>query len=98
MAGIAAVFKALSNPNRLAVYQIVCRAAQKKAKGLTIEGICKEAGMKQPAVSHHVAHLERAGLIDRTKDRWWVHCTPSAQGLALLARFSKSPAEFSDER
>lgn len=96
MAGIASVFKALSNSNRLAVFQIICRAAQKKSKGLTIEEICKEARMKQPAVSHHVAHLERAGLIDRTKDRWWVHCTPSAEGLARLGKFSRNPAEFSD--
>ncbi len=97
MAGIASVFKALSNPNRLAVYQIICRAAHKKPKGLTIEEICKEARMKQPAVSHHVAHLERAGLIDRAKDRWWVHCTPSAEGLAILSKFSKSPADFEHE-
>lgn len=96
MAGIAAVFKALSNPNRLAVFKIICRAVQKKTKGLSIEEICKEAGMKQPAVSHHVAHLERAGLIDRTKDRWWVHCTPSAETLKRLAAFARSPADFDD--
>jgi DNA-binding transcriptional ArsR family regulator len=97
MAGIAAVFKALSNPNRLAVFQIICRAAEKKPKGLTIEEICKEARMKQPAVSHHVAHLERAGLIDRTKDRWWVHCTPNEETLRRLAAFAKGPADFAEE-
>jgi DNA-binding transcriptional ArsR family regulator len=92
MSGITAVFKALSNPNRLEVFQVVCKAARRTKKGLTIEQICKETAMKQPAVSHHVAHLERAGLIERTKSRWWVHCTPTDRGLEAVARFCKDPA------
>ena len=96
MPGITEVFKALSNPNRLRVFQVVCHAARRSKKGLTIEQICRETKMKQPAVSHHVAHLERAGLIDRAKDRWWVHCTPTAEGMATVARFCKDPAGFRD--
>jgi DNA-binding transcriptional ArsR family regulator len=98
MSGITEVFKALSNPNRLRVFQVVCKAARRLKEGLTIEQICRETKMKQPAVSHHVAHLERAGLIDRVKDRWWVHCTPAAEGLEKVARFSKDPAGFRDDR
>jgi DNA-binding transcriptional ArsR family regulator len=94
MAGVVDAFKALSNPNRLRVFQIVCRVAAKQKKGPTIEQICAAAKMKQPAVSHHVARLAAAGLIDRVKDRWWVHCSPSADTLALLARFAKDPAGF----
>ena len=96
MAGVAAVFRALSNPNRLKVYQAVCKAAAKNKKGITIEQICNALKMKQPAVSHHVASLSAAGLVERTKDRWWVHCTPSAEALALLARFARDPAGFDD--
>ncbi len=96
MAGVTAVFKALSNPNRLAVYQIVCRAAARSKKGLTIEEICREARMKQPAVSHHVARLAAAGLIDRSKSRWWVYCTPSKEGIEALRRFSRDPAGFEE--
>ena len=94
MPPITSVFKALSNPNRLIVFQVVARAARRVRKGLTIEQICRETKMKQPAVSHHVAHLERAGLIVRTKSRWWVHCTPTADGLDAVERFSKDPAAF----
>jgi len=96
MAGVAAVFRALSNPNRLKVYQQICKAAARAKKGITIEQICSALKMKQPAVSHHVAGLAAAGLIDRVKDRWWVHCAPSAEGLALIARFAKDPAGFDD--
>ena len=94
MTGVTAVFKALSNPNRRKVYQIICRMSSRNGKSITIEHICKQAGMKQPAVSHHVARLTSAGLIDRTKSRWWVHCTPSKEGLEALRKFSREPASF----
>jgi len=95
MAGVVPIFKALSNPNRLIVYQIICRKGA-KGPGITIEDICAAAKMKQPAVSHHVARLAAAGLVDRKKDQWWVHCSPSSQALELLRRFSREPAEFPD--
>ena len=95
MAGVVAIFKALSNPNRLIVYQIICRKGV-KGTGITIEQICDAAKMKQPAVSHHVARLAAAGLVDRKKSQWWVHCSPSAQALEVMRRFTKDPAEFPD--
>ena len=96
MAGVVSVFKALSNPNRMMVYQIICRRGA-KGPGITIEQICDAAKMKQPAVSHHVARLAAAGLVDRRKSQWWVHCSPSAEALELMRRFAKDPAEFVDE-
>ena len=96
MAGVVSVFKALSNPNRMMVYQIICRRGA-KGPGITIEQICDAAKMKQPAVSHHVARLAAAGLVDRRKSQWWVHCSPSAEALELMRRFARDPAEFVDE-
>ena len=46
MAGVTAVFKALSNPNRRKVYQIICRTSSRNSKGITIEQICKQAVLK----------------------------------------------------
>ena len=96
MAGVVSIFKALSNPNRLIVYQIICRKGA-KGTGITIEQICAAAKMKQPAVSHHVARLAAAGLVDRKKSQWWVHCSPSAAALELMRRLWKDPADFKDE-
>jgi DNA-binding transcriptional ArsR family regulator len=93
-ASLTAVLKALSNPNRREVFQVICRKGGPGRKGITIEQICKVTGMKQPAVSHHVAGLANAGLIERTKAQWWVHCSPSEEGLDLLRRFSRDPAGF----
>lgn len=95
MAGAVSIFKALSNPNRMTVYRIICRKGA-KGPGITIEQICAAARMKQPAVSHHVARLAAAGLVDRKKNQWWVHCSPSAEALDLMRRFWKEPADFSD--
>ena len=97
MRAITGVFKALSNPNRLHVFQVICKAARRLKKGLTIEQICKETAMKQPAVSHHVAHLERTGLITRTKARWWVHCTPAKEGVERVAKFLGDPAAYRED-
>ena len=97
MRAITGVFKALSNPNRLQVFQVICKAARRLKKGLTIEQICREMSMKQPAVSHHVAHLERAGLITRTKSRWWVHCTPAKEGVERVAKFLADPAGYRED-
>ncbi|HZE95528.1 MAG TPA: MarR family transcriptional regulator [Planctomycetota bacterium] len=93
MGGAVSIYKALSNPNRLIVYQIICKKGV-KGEGITIEQICAAAKMKQPAVSHHVARLAAAGLVDRKKSQWWVHCSPSSDALELMRRFWKEPADF----
>jgi ArsR family transcriptional regulator len=95
MGGAVSIFKALSNPNRMIVYQIICRRGA-KGPGITIEQICDAAEMKQPAVSHHVARLAAAGLVDRKKSQWWVHCSPSAEALDLMRRFAKDPATYTE--
>lgn len=94
MSPVDAILKALSNPNRRRVYQVICREGRKSRRGISIGQICRGARMKQPAVSHHVARLTRAGLIERDKRRWWVYCRPAPGALAALARFLRNPATF----
>jgi DNA-binding transcriptional ArsR family regulator len=95
MATVVSVFKAFSNPNRIRVFQIIWRRAMQGGPGITIDQICAKAGMKQPAVSSHVKILVSAGLVERKKLRWWVHCVPSRDGLSVLRRFVKDPTAFS---
>lgn len=90
---ITRVLKALTNPNRRRVFQLICRHGQGK-QGVTIERVRRAAGMKQPAISHHVARLAEAGLILRRKSGWYVRCAPAPEGLAVLRRFSRNPAGF----
>ena len=86
------ILKALSNPRRRRVFQVICRGSEQGRRGLTVEQICRKTGYKQPAVSHHIAHLSAAGLILRTRTRYWVHCTPQRRGLDPLRRFLRNPA------
>jgi DNA-binding transcriptional ArsR family regulator len=96
MAGVTALLKALANPNRKKVYQVIFRRGRGNG-GITIERICRAARMKQPAVSHHVARLAAAGLVARRKEGWWVYCSPDREGLAALARFVRNPGRFAPE-
>ena len=91
---VTAALKALANPNRRAVYQVICRAWKSRREGITIERICRATRMKQPAVSHHVSGLTAAGLIERRKSRWWVYCTPARNGLDALSKFLRNPGAF----
>ena len=87
-----ALFKALANPGRRRVYQVICRGGRRNSQGLTVDQICRITGQKQPSVSHHLARLSAAGLITRTRTRTWVHCAPRAGGLRPLQSFLRNPA------
>ncbi|HZL72427.1 MAG TPA: metalloregulator ArsR/SmtB family transcription factor [Planctomycetota bacterium] len=90
-----ALFKALANPGRRRVYQVICRGGRRDRRGLTVDQICRITGLKQPSVSHHLARLATAGLINRTRSRTWVHCAPRAGGLRPLQSFLRNPARTS---
>ncbi|MBI2931904.1 MAG: winged helix-turn-helix transcriptional regulator [Planctomycetes bacterium] len=95
MARITELLKALANPGRRRVYQVICRAShRRRGRGITVEAICRITGLKQPAVSHHIARLASVGLIERKRRRYWVLCTPSKEGLVPLRRFVRDPAGY----
>jgi len=97
MIRITALLKALANPGRRRVYQVICRASHRARRGITVEAICRVTKLKQPAVSHHIARLSSVGLIERTRDRTWVLCTPRTEGLVPLRRFFRDPAAYPAE-
>lgn len=94
MPALTRLFKALSNPRRRAIYQIICRPEGRRGKGMPLERIRRLTGMKQPVVSHHVARLTAAGLVRRRKEGWRVYCTPDPAARKLLARFARGPESF----
>lgn len=91
---ITGLLKALANPGRRRVYQVICRATHRRRKGITVEAICRVTKLKQPAVSHHLSRLEAVGLIERTRLHYWVLCRPREKGLVPLRRFIRNPAAF----
>lgn len=90
---LAAIFKALSDPNRLAILQMLrdecggeCRF-EAGGEGKTVSEIasCCEVGLS--TVSHHLKELRRAGLVDCEKRGQWVHCSPNPGALAAVKSF-----------
>ncbi len=90
---LAAIFKALSDPNRLAILQMLrdecggeCRFEAGDG-GKTVSEIagCCQVGLS--TVSHHLKELRQAGLIDCEKRGQWVHCSPNPRALAAVEEF-----------
>ena len=93
MTRLAAIFKALSDPNRLAILQMLrdecvgeCRFEAAEG-GKTVSEIagCCEVGLS--TVSHHLKELRQAGLIDCRKRGQWIFCSPNPEALAAVRQF-----------
>ncbi|WP_116237307.1 ArsR/SmtB family transcription factor [Parasphingopyxis lamellibrachiae] len=56
---------ALAQPNRLALFRLLVQAGE---GGLPAGEIAKRLGLPNSSLSFHLAHLERADLIARTRD------------------------------
>ena len=90
---LATIFKALSDPNRLAILQMLrdecggeCRFEAGDG-GKTVSEIagCCQVGLS--TVSHHLKELRQAGLIDCEKRGQWVWCSPNPRALAAVEEF-----------
>ena len=90
---LAAIFKALSDPNRLAILQMLREECGGECRfeagdtGKTVSDIadCCQVGLS--TVSHHLKELRQAGLIDCEKRGQWVWCSPNPKALAAVEKF-----------
>ncbi len=70
----AEVFKALCDPKRLAILQLL-RSGEKCACVLM-----EQLGMGQSAVSYHMGILCRSGIVRGRQEGKWVHYSISTEG------------------
>lgn len=73
--------EALGNPSRLAIYRLLVRAG---ANGKPVGAIQEATGIAASTLSHHMKHLELAGLILRRKQGTTHYCCanyPAMDGL-----------------
>ncbi len=80
----AAIFKALSDENRLRILS-----------ALEMEESCacvilEELSISQPTLSHHMKILVEAGLVTSRKDGKWVRYALSEEGLSHISAFVES--------
>ena len=62
------IFKALGDPTRLRIVQMLARHGE-----MCVCRIVDELEMHQPAISHHMAKLKQAGLLNARKEGQWIH-------------------------
>lgn len=93
MDDLAQIFKALSDPNRLAILQRIrdccpkgCRVPSEEAD-TSVSAIAGRFDLALSTVSHHLKELRNAGLICCEKRGQWVYCTPNEEVLRQLKKF-----------
>ena len=62
------VFKALGDPTRIRIVQLLAQHGE-----VCVCTIVDELEMNQPTISHHMAKLKQAGLLNSRKEGQWIH-------------------------
>ncbi len=84
-----ALFRALADPTRRAIFERLCRRGEQ-----TVGAMTAEAGISQPAVSKHLGVLKQAGLVrDRHQGRQ-THYSARPDSLAPLVDWSSRMKNF----
>jgi ArsR family transcriptional regulator len=93
--GLARVFKALGDENRLAIFQLLrercaggCEVSEDGADR-TVSEIAKEFDLALSTVSHHLKELRNAGLVVCEKHGKRVYCQVNATLLEDLEAFMR---------
>ena len=91
-ADLVLVFKALGDPTRLKILELLrsrgkscCDLIAREERGLCACDIERAVGLSQAAVSHHMDLLRRAGLVDAQKRGRWMFYRRNEAALAGLA-------------
>lgn len=91
---LANSFKALSNPNRLQIFQrlLSCCEPGTVCSADTVTGFCvgelgEDLAVAPSTLSHHIKELQRAGLIKTRRRGKNVDCFVDAEKISLLKEF-----------
>ncbi|GAA2840364.1 ArsR family transcriptional regulator [Leucobacter komagatae] len=93
--GLAAGLKAIADPTRLKILDIVATAPRSE---VCVCDLPEPLGLTQPTVSHHLKVLVEAGLLRREKRGVWAYFSlvPAALGdLVASIPAADAPARFS---
>jgi uncharacterized protein YndB with AHSA1/START domain/DNA-binding transcriptional ArsR family regulator len=77
--GLSAAFAALADPTRRSIL------TRLRTGPLTVGDLAARYAMSRPAVSQHLAVLERAGLVARDRRGQWRECRLETEGLDAAA-------------
>ena len=90
----AKAFKALSNPNRLQIFQrlLTCCVPGTACSADTVSGFCvgelgEDLAVAPSTLSHHIKELQRAGLIKTQRKGKNVECFVDTENVRELMEF-----------
>lgn len=88
-----ALFRALADPTRRAIFERLCAGGEQ-----TVGVLTTQAQVSQPAVSKHLAVLKQAGLVlDRHEGRQ-THYSAQLQALTPLVDWTSQMSRFWESR
>ena len=77
----AAVFKALADPARVRLLNLLATAEEP----ICVCQLTPVVGLSQPTVSHHLKKLVQAGLLQREQRGVWAYYSVDREGIARAA-------------
>jgi ArsR family transcriptional regulator, arsenate/arsenite/antimonite-responsive transcriptional repressor len=100
MAELAVVFRALSDPNRLAIYELIREREHSPVADLerSVSALAREFDLTLSTVSHHIKELRQAGLIRCVKRAQTVYCEADPTALEAIERFLAVTGDRDDKR
>ena len=96
MSGLARIFKALSDENRLAIFELIrkccgdCCSVSEKDIDNTVTEIARHFSLSLSTVSHHLKELRNAGLIECRKNGRLLHWAADPEALEQIDRFTNA--------
>jgi DNA-binding transcriptional ArsR family regulator len=88
-----AVFKALADPTRRAIFERLSRDGEQ-----TVHALTAPSGVSQPAVSKHLGALKHAGLVRDRRHGRETYYRAESKGLAPLVNWMSFYAAFWSDR
>lgn len=89
---LSTTFAALADPTRRAILGKLTRGEK------SVKDLAKPFKMSLPAVSKHLKVLERAGLIERSREAQWRPCRLKPQRLKAAADWLDTYRQFWEQR
>jgi len=94
MTDMAKVFKALGDPTRLAIFELVRECGRdgctEDEAADSLSGIAERFSLSLSTVSHHVKELRTSGLIICEKQGQRLYCRVAPEVLEELGRFARA--------
>jgi len=93
---LAKAFKALSNPNRLQIFQEIMRRRQLDSKdvcGCALTDFINSLNVGAPTVSHHIKELVNADLIRVERNGKFITCFLNEDMSLRLKEFFAAPEQ-----